>query len=38
MVSCFLKYKALKATGRMIVPRGFDVYKDSDYNEDITFF
>lgn len=32
----FLKYKALKATGRMVVPEVFVVYKDSEYNEDIT--
>lgn len=32
----FLKYKALKATGRMVVPKRFVVYKDSEYNEDIT--
>lgn len=32
----FLKYKALKATGRMVVPKGFVVYKDSEYNEAIT--
>ena len=32
----FLKYKALKATGRMVLPKGFVVYKDSEYNEDIT--
>lgn len=32
----FLKYKELKATGRMVVPKGFVVYKDSEYNEVIT--
>ena len=32
----FLKYKALKAAGRMIVPKGFVVYKDSEYNEAVT--
>ena len=32
----FLKYKALKATERMIVPKGFVVYKDSEYNEAVT--
>lgn len=32
----FLRYKALKATGRMIVPKGFVVYKGSEYNEEIT--
>ncbi len=33
----FLKYKALKATGRMVVPKGFVVYKDSEYNEAVNF-
>lgn len=32
----FLKYKTLKATGRMVAPKGFVVYKGSEYNEDIT--
>lgn len=32
----FLKYKALKATGRMVVPKGFIVYKGSEYNEVVT--
>lgn len=29
----FLKYKALKATGKMVVPKGFVVCKGSEYNE-----
>ena len=32
----FLKYKALKATGRMVLPKGFIVYKDSEYKQNIT--
>ena len=32
----FLKYKALKATGRMVLPKSFVVYKGSEYNEEIT--
>lgn len=32
----FLKYKTLKATGRMIIPKGFVVYKNSEYNEAAT--
>lgn len=32
----FLNYKSLKATGRLVVPKGFVVYKDSEYNESIT--
>lgn len=32
----FLKHKALKATGRMVLPKGFVVYKGSEYNEEIT--
>ena len=32
----FLKYKALRATGRMVVPKGFVVYKGSEYNEIVT--
>lgn len=32
----FLKYKALKATGRMVVPKGFIVYKGSEYNVVVT--
>ena len=32
----FLKYRALKATGRMMEPKGFIVYKDSEYNETTT--
>lgn len=31
-----LKYRALKATGRMMEPKGFIVYKDSEYNETTT--
>lgn len=29
----FLKYKTLKATGRMVLPKGFVVHKGSEYNE-----
>lgn len=32
----FLKYKTLKATGRMVLPKGFVVYKGSEYNEVVT--
>lgn len=32
----FLEYKALKATGRMVVPKDIVVYKDSEYNEAVT--
>lgn len=32
----FLKYKTLKATGRMVLPKGFVVYKGSEYNEIVT--
>lgn len=32
----YLKYKSLKATGRMIAPKKFVVYKGSEYNEVIT--
>ncbi len=32
----FLKYKTLKATGRMVLPKGFIVYKGSEYNEVVT--
>lgn len=33
----FLKYKTLKATGRMVLPKGFVVYKGSEYNEVVTY-
>ena len=29
----FLKYKTLKAIGRVVLPKGFVVYKGSEYNE-----
>jgi len=32
----FLKSKTLNATRKMVEPKGFVVYKDSEYNEDIT--
>lgn len=32
----FLKYKTLKATGRMVLSKGFVVYKGSEYNEVVT--
>lgn len=32
----FLKYKTLRAVGRMIGPKEFVVYKDSEYNEEHT--
>ena len=32
----FLKYKALKASGRMLVPKGFVIHKGSEYNEVVT--
>ena len=32
----FLKYKAIKATGRMVLPKGFVVYKGSEYNVVVT--
>ena len=32
----FLKYKALKATGRMVLLKGFVVSKGSEYNEVVT--
>ena len=32
----FLKYKTLKAIGRMVLPKGFVVYKGSEYNEVVT--
>ena len=32
----FLKYKTLKAIERMVLPKGFVVYKGSEYNEVVT--
>ena len=32
----FLKYKTLKAIGRMVLPKSFVVYKGSEYNEVVT--
>lgn len=29
----FLKYRTVKATGRIVLPKGFAVYKGSEYNE-----